>query len=407
MLVNVVSALAQCRIDCPYFHRSVYRHAQALCWAPIFLNSDNINREGSLQILPPQKACMLRGCNSNSPCVKSAVSILRVLFEKKRSHLCNVWVTTTSSPSPFEEINRSAAKYGALQIKYLRAYVDCLLLSQERATLETLASWTRSIKRDYCGYFYVSAAKGGKHPNFQASKDNLLQGAGFNWFAKRYINQAISRLLKVESLGAIKDPTTNIEDEKFQSIFESMYECFQRLNISIDDLDDVIAKNNAIIPEVEALITGYRVSQHSREEALTSFDSSQEIPLEDKRNFVKEAAEYFKDSFSRQSLLKQRRALKRKASIPEVTDNDMQLSDCEVADKGKATEENDANNVPQTSTIKKYFTVNVPVGLPAGSTFTASIRHGGFTKKVKLKVPTNEPKRLRFCLEVPRDDSEK
>jgi hypothetical protein len=35
VLTDVVTVLAQCKIDHPFFHRSVYRHAQALMWAPV------------------------------------------------------------------------------------------------------------------------------------------------------------------------------------------------------------------------------------------------------------------------------------------------------------------------------------------------------------------------------------
>jgi len=56
--------------------------------------------------------------------------------------------------------------------------------------------------------------------------------------------------------------------------------------------------------------------------------------------------------------------------------------------------------VDGSSQSKKYFTVAVPEGLRAGSTFTTVINVGETSKKVKLKVPSNESKKLRFSLYV-------
>lgn len=84
VLSDVVSAMAQCRIDQAFFHRSVYRHAQALMWAPVFHDPASGMANGSLGFVPVTKGSLLRGLNSTTPCASSVQAILNPLFEKKR-----------------------------------------------------------------------------------------------------------------------------------------------------------------------------------------------------------------------------------------------------------------------------------------------------------------------------------
>lgn len=84
VLVDCVAALAQCRIDQPFFHRSIYRHAQALMWAPVFHDPVSGIANGSLGSVPITKGRLLRGLNGITPCVYSVEQITNVLFEKRR-----------------------------------------------------------------------------------------------------------------------------------------------------------------------------------------------------------------------------------------------------------------------------------------------------------------------------------
>jgi hypothetical protein len=63
VLTDVVAALAQCRIEHCYFHRSIYRHAQALMWAPVLFDPVNGRVDGSLGTVPSTWAFKLRGLN--------------------------------------------------------------------------------------------------------------------------------------------------------------------------------------------------------------------------------------------------------------------------------------------------------------------------------------------------------
>lgn len=84
VLADCVAALAQCRIDQPFFHRSIYRHAQALMWAPVFHDPVSGMANGSLSAVPITKGHLLRGLNSITPCACSVEPIINPLFEKKR-----------------------------------------------------------------------------------------------------------------------------------------------------------------------------------------------------------------------------------------------------------------------------------------------------------------------------------
>lgn len=82
VLSDIVSGLAQCRMDQSFFHRSVYRHAQALMWSPILY--DLSCTEGSLDSVPATRSFQIRGLNSSTPVSHSAEIVMSSLFDKKR-----------------------------------------------------------------------------------------------------------------------------------------------------------------------------------------------------------------------------------------------------------------------------------------------------------------------------------
>jgi hypothetical protein len=84
VLTDIVAALAQCRLDQSFFHRSVYRHAQALMWAPVLCEPETGWIEGSRSTLRATKSHQLRGLNHATSVAKSALAVMNVLFEKKR-----------------------------------------------------------------------------------------------------------------------------------------------------------------------------------------------------------------------------------------------------------------------------------------------------------------------------------
>lgn len=84
VLTDIVSALVKCRTEHSFFHRSVYRHAQALMWAPVLWNPEIGRVQGSRTTIPATKSVHIRGLNHATDAAKSAVSVMSALFEKKR-----------------------------------------------------------------------------------------------------------------------------------------------------------------------------------------------------------------------------------------------------------------------------------------------------------------------------------
>lgn len=84
VLADVVGALSQCRLDEPFFHRSVYRYAQALMWAPILFDPREGSAQGSLATVPATRSHLIRGLNSSTGCAFSAEVVMASLFDKKR-----------------------------------------------------------------------------------------------------------------------------------------------------------------------------------------------------------------------------------------------------------------------------------------------------------------------------------
>jgi hypothetical protein len=82
VLADIVAGLAQCRADQPFFHRSVYRHAQALMWAPVLCNPTSA--EGSLGSVPATHSTLITALNSSTPASRCAEDVIGSLFEKKR-----------------------------------------------------------------------------------------------------------------------------------------------------------------------------------------------------------------------------------------------------------------------------------------------------------------------------------
>jgi hypothetical protein len=82
VFTDIVTGLAQCRLDHHFFHRSVFRHAQALMWAPVLC--DPTSKEGSLGMVPATRSCTVRGLNNSTHDANSAEVVMSALFDKKR-----------------------------------------------------------------------------------------------------------------------------------------------------------------------------------------------------------------------------------------------------------------------------------------------------------------------------------
>ena len=381
VLVDVVNALARCRLDNVYFHRSVYRHAQALMWAPVLYDPVEGRTKGSLGSVAATWACKIRGLNYATTSASSAAAIMSTLFEKKRSQLVAVWVTADGA-SAFQTINNSVRKFDALRGKYIAAYIDCLRLCGQRKELETLLRWTATAARDLPSTFAASAIEQGGKPQRAHVHDSLfLKGRSlsphfFLTTAKRDANSALAHVL-MQDLKAKPG-----KDEKFlENQLKLAYACFLRLNCDPKVLSTCHAwkyhRRNGAKDVVEALTTVY--SQIAKEPPLSGVrsDWSGESQL---TSTLQVALRKCKEMF------------------PTVSGKFF-ISKTPATTKKSAPE---AMNIKK-HTVEKSFVVSVPPGLAKGETFMASIKVGSACKKVRLTVPSENASSLRFKLNVPVD----
>ena len=206
VLEDVVGALAKCSVDNSYFHRSVYRHAQALMWAPLLYNPNEEKANGSLGNVPATWACKIRGLNAATNAASSGLSVINSLFSKKRPQLVAVWVTMDSDTTPLETINRSARKYDSLRGKYIAAYIDSLRICRRRKELDQFLSWTNSSSRDLPSHFAESALLEGGMPTHAPTLDCLvtynkpIESLYFLKSIRRLANSALCMHLTIHQL---------------------------------------------------------------------------------------------------------------------------------------------------------------------------------------------------------------
>lgn len=396
VLADIVSALAQCRLDQPFFHRSVYRHAQALMWAPVLCDPVGERANGSFGMVPATRAFKLRGLNFSTNAASSGMVIISTLFEKKHSQLCAVWVTATGSASTFQTINNAVRKYDSLRGKYIGAYLDCLRLCNRKNELEAFFRWTSSCKRDLPSYFAASALAAGGKPEQAHSRDSLLikgrlmASHHFLTTVKRQCNSAVASVLLHQATTADSSQDTKAAENHLKAA----YACFLRLNCGADDLTRGRAvkfhRKAAGVEEIIELLTATFLKVNK--DQPVSGPRSDWSGEGQKTDVLRLALEKCKVLFPTLSgaLFSRKRSPK-----PKKTD-----------DSSPATgKKRPRDPSPRKSTTKRSFEVKVPAGLSAGDHFLVSVRASGVEKKVKLTVPEGTPATLRFALEVPAADT--
>ena len=189
------------------------------------------------------------------------------LFDKKRTQLAAVWVTTSASPSPFELLNDSLRKYDALRLKYIKAYVDCMS-GNERGTekIETLLNWTTTSNQDLAGFYVASALCRGGDPG-KHIKQSLLMGNGFMTTVKRTCSGALAKMI-LGDLSVMKKKNAIDKDDKAKltAHLKVAYKLYLCLNASGKEVAEFI-KSKGPVTEVEAFCkcylsiqAGYRIS---------------------------------------------------------------------------------------------------------------------------------------------------
>jgi hypothetical protein len=387
VLTDIVAGLAQCRLDHHFFHRSVYRHAQALMWAPILC--DPTSNEGSLGTVPATRSCQIRGLNNSTHAANSAEVVMSTLFEKKRSQLCAVWMTTTASSSPFQLINNSTRKYDSLRGKYIAAYIESLRLCNRRSELEQLMKWISGSKRDLPNFFQTSALAGGTAPPKSHINENLLkvddslQSSGFLLSSKRQLNSAFANVLMNEFSNDISISTSDLKKTADTNL-KHAYACYLRLHCSEEYLRKTKAMKYGVgsIREVEVLCQAFLNTKYAQASSSQVNDWS---------------------GGARKSTIFQNALEKCKALYPSLSSNFLYKHLHNKSKDKEAATSGNKRKMPseQKEKSKISFDVSVPENLNAGDTFLTTVRYGeNLTKKVKLTVPEGNPSTLRFTLKV-------
>ena len=397
VLEDVVGALAKCSLDNSYFHRSIYRHAQALIWAPLIYNPTEKRAIGSLGNVPVTLACKIRGLNSSTNAANSGLSVINSLFPKKRAQLVAVWVTMDSETTPLETINRSARKYDSLRGKYIAAYIDSLCICRRRKELDLFLSWTNSCSRDLPSHFAESALLEGGAPTTSPTFDCLVTHdrsiASFYFLksVRRLANCALAKVLLVDMND--HSPRKSLKPVETVKFFETQlkiaYACFLRLNISFEDMVNrrtlLYEKNSGLIDVIEALIVAFTSTYDEAKTCsyVDPFDWSGESQLITTAVVALQKCKELYPSLSRNFSFTRQRAPPKLKSPPFSVSSKRKLSNHET----------------------KSFEVAIPDGLTEGDTFLTSIMIGDATKRVRLTVPSESASSLRFSLEVPIKDA--
>jgi len=390
VVVDVVSAMIHCRARHSFFHRSVYRHAQALMWAPILCDPVANWKEGCFGQVPALMALKMRGLNSESA-VESASGVIRALFDKKRAQLCAVWVTSAGAESAFQRINVEVRKYDYLRGKYISAYLSCLELCSKKDDLENFLRWTSSCRRDLPSFFAASA--GSKAPPSHNTdtlilKPRSLISLHFLTCVKREANAALSAVMLREALSS-----KAAKESKFlESNLKLSYSCLLRLNCDLSSLKKRrIRQSPGVKPVVDALIALHLKTSSEEEGTKTdacdwSIDGQISVQLEAAVKRCRELFPTLSGSFFT------KKYQKKKKSGDDGESNKL---------VGSKRQEPDGSY-----TILKQFNVEVPEGLTAGESFLTEIKSGDKIKRIRLSVPEGGAASLRFNMRVQADSSD-
>jgi hypothetical protein len=267
--VNCVKALIQCRTDESKFHRAAFRLAQAYNWAPVF--HDPSSPGGRKEVLSIDDIS-LPYIESGS-CSKNATSAIECLFDKQKSQLCSVWVTTSSKPPPFEVLNDPVRKYDYLRLKYISAYIDCMKENKQMSKIETLLNNTTTCSQDYAGFYQASAAARGGDPG-RHTKQSLLKTSGFLAQVKRLAIDAMAELVLAELAHLKKNGVDANGRAALEAGFKTSISIFLRLNCQPKEAVQHMVSNGPILQIVAmcksfiSIQAGYRINDSIKFEEL-------------------------------------------------------------------------------------------------------------------------------------------
>jgi hypothetical protein len=326
---------------------------------------------------------------------ESAFVVISSLFERKRPQLVAVWVTTNGSDSPFQTLNTATRKYDTLRGKYISAYLEILSLCKKRDEIEALLRSAYSSSRDEPSYFAASAESQGGKPKQPHVDDCLLiknyrsiPTFFFLTSVKRQANGALASVMLSEMAEKIDAPEN---DKASIETFKEAFSCFRRLQCSVDDLVKSSswrfvptggsvageAANRSIKNVVEAVTTAYcRIKCAPSALLDPSVDWSGESQL---------------TSLLRSALVKGNEL------FPNLSATFFSKKHSSTRKKRKGTTSDES---AETALSRKSYEVSIPEGLKPGSTFVVSVKEEGRPRKVRLTVPDQSARVMRFTLTV-------
>ena len=425
VLADIVDGLSECRKLKPFFHRSVFRHAQALMWSPVFF--DPSSSKTSMDIVPAKHSLQITGLDCSRPAAFSAESVISTLFDKKRTQLCAVWVTSSGAASPFQAMNSTIRKYDSLRGKYIGAYLEALQLCNRRSETETFLKWLYASKRDHPSYFKAGALNGGDKPTTSQSHDPLLVfDKNMNLMSctlllslKRKANGVLAGILIHEmsdmaTSTASKASSTSDGIKVSESYLKNAYACYLRLHCSIEDLKRVRAWTYSLdsIREVDALCQAYLSLGDDTQDGCADSNFGDWSGGSRKLMIFKNALSKCKTmfptlsgtSFFGKAKIKKGRGGQTAAPDPDENHNTRKIgSKRKSPSSGNSSIRMSSEDISEEQTKKVSFEVSVPHGLSSGDTFLTTVKVGDSQSiKVKLKVPDGDHSTLRFNLNVPR-----
>jgi hypothetical protein len=419
IFADIVDGLSECRKLKPFFHRSVFRHAQALMWSPVFF--DPSSSKTSMDIVPTTHGCQIRGLDCSRPAAFSAEDVISTLFDKKRTQLCAVWVTNSGAASPFQAMNSTIRKYDSLRGKYIGAYLEALHLCNRRSEVETFLKWLYMSRRDRSSHFKASTMNGGDKPTISHTQDPLLimdsnsnlMSRGFLLSSKRDANSVLADILMKEMSnmpsGAVSKPSPSSDGMKVSEFYlKNAYACYLRLNCSIEDLKRVRAwkYGSDSIREVDAMCQAYLSLGDTTQDGLAGSDFGDWSGGGRKLVIFKSAlskCQTLFPSLSANTFFGRSKVKKGRGSQTAAPDPDESQNQRKGGSKRKSQSSNNSSSstpsasLTEENTKKVSFEVAVPTGLKSGDTFLTSVKVVDSQPiKVKLTVPEGRHSTLRF-----------
>jgi hypothetical protein len=162
-------------------------------------------------------------------------------------------------------LNDSVRKYDYLRLKYVKAFIDCMMTCRQKDKIENLLTNAMNSPQDLAGFYKASAAVRGGDPGRQ-NKQSLLHASGFIAEVKLTASRALAELI----LEDLMDLKRNGVDEGGKQLLEKDFKLantlFLRLNSPPNEIVQYMRAHGSIIQVVVlckchiSIQAGYRIN---------------------------------------------------------------------------------------------------------------------------------------------------